>query len=248
MAEEKNGGSGHEWLREELLIVLDLYLRHAPRIPRMRSAEIENACDLMNRLRAMLGRKGRRAPATIDMRIKQFLNADPNASNTGLRGGKATREVWALYAHRPDELAAVVARIRAAVEAKTPLPAFAEEEDEDCVAAEGRLLTRLHRFRDRDQKTAAEKKKKVFAASGALRCEACTFDFSETYGALGEGFIECHHITPLSEAPTAGVKTRPEDLALLCANCHRMIHRAKPWLSVEALKALLEQERLANSG
>jgi putative restriction endonuclease len=33
-----------------------------------------------------------------------------------------------------------------------------------------------------------------------------------------------------------GDTTRLEDLALLCANCHRMIHRASPWLSVEELR------------
>lgn len=36
-----------------------------------------------------------------------------------------------------------------------------------------------------------------------------------------------------------GDKTRLQDLALLCANCHRMIHRARPWLSVEEVRASL---------
>jgi 5-methylcytosine-specific restriction protein A len=72
-----------------------------------------------------------------------------------------------------------------------------------------------------------------------LSCEVCAFDFARTYGKLGEGFIEAHHILPLAEAGTA--TTKPADLALVCSNCHRMLHRAKPWLTPEALHAHLYQ-------
>jgi putative restriction endonuclease len=36
-----------------------------------------------------------------------------------------------------------------------------------------------------------------------------------------------------------GEKTKNEDLALLCSNCHRIVHRKKPWLSVEKLSELI---------
>ncbi|MGX9431611.1 MULTISPECIES: MrcB family domain-containing protein [Bradyrhizobium] len=58
-------------------------------------------------------------------------------------------------------------------------------------------------------------------------CQACNLDFSARYGDIGQGFIEAHHLTPIS-ALTEGVAVQyniAKDFAVLCANCHRMIHR-----------------------
>ena len=63
-------------------------------------------------------------------------------------------------------------------------------------------------------------------------------DFATTYGDRGRGFIECHHRRPLSEL-RGHQRTRLDDLALVCSNCHRMIHPAKPWLSVQEVTLLL---------
>jgi hypothetical protein len=74
-------------------------------------------------------------------------------------------------------------------------------------------------------------------------CKACGFDFAKTYGSLGQGFAEVHHLNPLSERPpdewTAAVQTSVDEVAVLCANCHRMIHRRKPAFSVEELRAMI---------
>ena len=62
------------------------------------------------------------------------------------------------------------------------------------------------------------------------------FDFNKTYGDHGFGYIEAHHKVPLYEI-NAKVETKLSDLAFLCSNCHRMIHRErKDWLSLEELK------------
>lgn len=54
--------------------------------------------------------------------------------------------------------------------------------------------------------------------------EACGFEFEKTYGEIGKGYIECHHLIPLSNFKV-NKETKLEGLALLCSNCHRMIHR-----------------------
>jgi len=61
---------------------------------------------------------------------------------------------------------------------------------------------------------------------GRLFCEVprCGFDFERVYGELGAGFAEVHHLRPLSELRRP-VSTTLADLAVVCANCHRMIHR-----------------------
>lgn len=69
-----------------------------------------------------------------------------------------------------------------------------------------------------------------------LDCMVCGFNFEKIYGQLGKGFIEVHHIVPLADAGKS--LTDPEkDLVVLCANCHRMVHRRRGMcLTVEELK------------
>ncbi len=112
-------------------------------------------------------------------------------------------------------------------------------DDDGFVSHEGKLLTRIHRFRERDRKIVKKKKDKVLKETGRLQCEGCGFDYKETYGQHGDGFIECHHIKPVSEI-NEGEKTTLDDLSLICSNCHRMIHRQRPWLSITQLKSLFE--------
>jgi 5-methylcytosine-specific restriction protein A len=59
------------------------------------------------------------------------------------------------------------------------------------------------------------------------------------YGELGEGFAECHHRTPLGEL-TGKTRTRLADLAIVCANCHRILHRKRArGMTVEQLRERL---------
>nr|WP_244977253.1 HNH endonuclease [Deinococcus humi] len=64
-----------------------------------------------------------------------------------------------------------------------------------------------------------------------MACEACGFDFQAVYGERGKGIAEYQHIVPLSEARER--KTRLDDLVVVWANCHRMIHRASSMWTVE---------------
>ena len=82
-----------------------------------------------------------------------------------------------------------------------------------------------------------EKRKTKFET---IQSETCLFDFKEIYGELGEGFAECHHKKPVSQLKN-NEKTKLDDLAILCANCHRMIHRSKPWKTIDELKKILKK-------
>lgn len=103
-----------------------------------------------------------------------------------------------------------------------------------------RLVSHLRRERDRTLVDA--KKAATLNAKGRLCCEACGFDFSVAYGALGEGFCEVHHLVPLS-ASSESVTTTLDDLAVLCSNCHRIIHRSTPMLSVVELSKVVARDR-----
>lgn len=73
-------------------------------------------------------------------------------------------------------------------------------------------------------------------------CMGCGFNFAEIYGSHGAGYIQVHHLNPLSE-PQGERTTHPRtDLVVLCANCHVMVHRIKnKTLSMKELKRMVEQ-------
>lgn len=74
-----------------------------------------------------------------------------------------------------------------------------------------------------------------------LSCQVCEFNFESTYGEFGYGFIEVHHIKPLSNNHSPVVTNIETDLNVVCANCHRMLHRKKGiTLTIEELKAKLK--------
>lgn len=70
-------------------------------------------------------------------------------------------------------------------------------------------------------------------------CWVCDFDFGSTYGSIGEGFIEVHHRTPVSEIGPAYRVDPRRDLVPLCSNCHSMIHRKRPPYSPPELRSML---------
>ena len=61
-------------------------------------------------------------------------------------------------------------------------------------------------------------------------CAICGFCFEKVYGERGKGFIEVHHIKPLSENQDEVVVDPQKDLICVCSNCHRMFHRKKDYV------------------
>lgn len=101
---------------------------------------------------------------------------------------------------------------------------------------EGAPVLKGHLRRERRSADLARKlKRSTLKRTGRLVCEVCDFDFAAAYGSHGLGYIEAHHIVPLSEA-NESVITRMADLALVCANCHRMLHRSCG-LTLDALRS-----------
>ena len=105
---------------------------------------------------------------------------------------------------------------------------------------EGGKKQRLHLVRERNQTVVRAAKQAALQREGTLRCEACHFCFAEIYGPHGSDFIEAHHRVPVSKLKP-GSRTRVSDIALLCANCHRMIHRGDRTLSLSELRSLLRE-------
>lgn len=122
--------------------------------------------------------------------------------------------------------------------AKDRPPNFDMVTDEDKVFPEGGFKEAIHRKHERNRQVVRLAKERAWQRDQLLPCEICRFSFADTYGELGEAFVEAHHRRPIATL-RRGHETRVEDIALVCANCHRMLHAGDRTLSVKELKNLL---------
>lgn len=98
-------------------------------------------------------------------------------------------------------------------------------EDDDRRWVEGHPKRVAHLRRERAPGLARDKKAAVLVATGKLACEECGFEPAAVHGpAFLDAGLEVHHKVPLADLPP-GTETALADLALLCANCHRIEHR-----------------------
>jgi 5-methylcytosine-specific restriction protein A len=239
--------SNPDWSRDELIVALDVYLKYRPNPPGKGSKEISDLSRVVNQLGAKLFRSDSRSATFrnengVYMKLMNFSRFDPEYTVGGrrglVRGAKLEEEVWKEFSGDPDHCHDVAQAIIASLE-RPEIEFGADDEGDDLQEApEGRLLTRIHFYRERRRDLVESKRKKAMARNGRLACEVCEFDFSIAYGGRGLGFIECHHTKPLATLGTE-IKTHIDDLALVCANCHRMIHRRHPWLTLAELRGLI---------
>jgi predicted restriction endonuclease len=111
---------------------------------------------------------------------------------------------------------------------RRPLEFFEEFDEVSHLATEDYRRLRIHRTIDRVHS------KKVKALHGFV-CALCSVNLEDVYGEVGKAYIEAHHLNPVSE--NAGRRVTldlKKDYVVLCANCHRMVHRAKLPHSLEA--------------
>jgi 5-methylcytosine-specific restriction endonuclease McrA len=128
-----------------------------------------------------------------------------------------------------------------AVDAPEPVAPEAEDNLEDFQHDEGLRSSAERSFFERNPDLSRRAKEFY----GCV-CQVCGFDFVRVYGEIGQDYAEVHHLNPLSERSpeewTEAVRTRISDVAVLCANCHRMIHRRRPALSLDELRTFMRIE------
>ncbi|NYH52601.1 5-methylcytosine-specific restriction protein A [Nocardiopsis arvandica] len=235
------------WAWDELVLACDLVARNGWKGIDATKPEVINLSELLQHL--PLHPESERAPTFrnpngVGRKTHDIATAHPDHTGARTNGGQLDREVLQAFLEDPERMHAAAKGIREGVLSGelAELSAFEEEEpDEEISAPEGRLLIRKHYARERNRKLRMQKIDQTRAQGLPIACEACGFDFGRTYGARGSNYIEVHHIVPLHHIGES--RTRLQDLALMCANCHRMIHVSKPWLTVEQLRTLIEKQR-----
>jgi 5-methylcytosine-specific restriction enzyme A len=175
----------------------------------------------------------------------KLLNMRSFERGRGLSYSKIDEEVFTELASHPEKVSSLAETIRKAIDLdeteRNSSQATASIEELEWEFAEGRLLTSIHVRRERSPKVRqaliAHRKE-----SGLLACDLCHWSCGSASSAFKDAAFEAHHLVPLALL-IEGRKTKLGDVALLCANCHRLIHRAislqKRWLTLEDARQVL---------
>ncbi|WP_109001522.1 HNH endonuclease [Streptomyces rishiriensis] len=234
-----------DWARDEIIMACHLVMANGWKglnASDRRVIELSGLLQLMP-IHAETDRNEKfRNPNGVARKTFDIATRHPDYPGKPTNGGALDAEVLHEFLARPAEMAEVAQLVRHGITAGDlqTLP-LDDDENLDYSAPEGRLLMSRHKRRERNKDLRKKKIAAVLKQGGALACEACGFDFEEVYGDRGSGYIECHHVVPLHEAGEG--RTKLSDLALICANCHRMIHRRAPWPTPKELGNLIENRR-----
>ena len=116
---------------------------------------------------------------------------------------------------------------------------FLELSEDDTAYAEGKVVVRTVRERQRSRKLVNDAKAKFRAThNGRLYCEVCGFDFDQFYGI---DYIEAHHTEAIASLEGETENTI-EAVVMLCANCHRAAHSRTPPYSFEELREMMNKD------
>jgi 5-methylcytosine-specific restriction protein A len=241
-------GKSPDWNRDELILACDLVWANGWHELRAEYPQVVELSQLLQRYGAHpveVRTATFRNPNSVGRKTTDIATQHPDYRGVPTRGGRLDREVLADFIANPHEMHGQALALREAI-------LTGKDDDEDLVhdpadpdlgnvsAQVSGLLERMHLRRERDRGIRDKAVKAFKRRHGHVACEACGFDFAAVYGTRGEDYIECHHKVPLS---ASGVTTiRIDDFVLLCSNCHRMIHRTRPWLSFGELIDLIARK------
>lgn len=234
-----HGHGNPPWTRDETILALDLYLLCEGKVP---SPDDKRVIQLSQMLQSLpfhgtgVRKESFRNPAGVGFKLQNLRNV---ATGEGLGNVSETdRRVWAELGSEPEKVKRIAETIRRIIE----LPAVQDNsvQDGEEEFLEGRIITRIHKARERNPVV----RLRLLAARrklGQLECEICSANPQQLRATLADAMFEAHHVVPLSKN-TLG-KSLLNDLALLCANCHRLLHRAiaieRRWIGIDEARSLL---------
>jgi len=237
-----------DWTRDEIILACDLVYLNGWRELR---AEYPQVIDLSSLLRQYwihpvdTRTNTFRNPNSVGRKTTDIATQHPDYQGTPTRGSKLDKQILDEFLANPAEMHQQAQALRAAIAGgdvtSDPVDDVTDVDLDGVAATEGGLLEQLHLRRERSRSIRDRALKAHKRKHGIVACEACNFDFAAIYGPRGEDYIECHHRIPLSES--GSTRTRVTDFVLLCSNCHRMIHRYRPWLKFEDLVALVRTRK-----
>jgi 5-methylcytosine-specific restriction protein A len=213
------GHGNPKWTREELILALDLYFQTRNSLP---GPKDQRVIALSRELRSLpyhaeaARKQSFRNPDGVAFKLQNLRQV---ATGQGLSNtSKADREIWEHLGDDPGRTRIAAARVRAGIK----IAGQSHNELEEHEFIEGRAVTQAHRRIERNRRI----RKRLLDSrldSDGLACDMCAMESGHLPIELRTSVFEAHHRVPISAGgPT---KTKISDMALLCANCHRLLHR-----------------------
>lgn len=236
------GHGNPNWRRDEVILALDLYFDCENSVP---SGGDNRVIELSKLLRSFphhsqaVRRKSFRNPAGVAFKLQNIRQV---ATGKGLGNtSKVDREVWKEFGNDRQKTKELANLIRSGIQL---LEEIKDDSVEIAYFFEGRVVTETHLRRERHPQI----RKQLLAErsrQGRLACEICGCASTTASSEIALAMFEAHHILPLSA--TQERDTKLSDMALLCANCHNMVHKAisiqKKWLSIEECRFFIFDKR-----
>jgi len=233
-----HGHGNPKWARDETILALNLYFGCDGNIPDSNDKRIRELSEFLRALphhHTAAKKNSFRNPDGVAFKLQNLRQV---ATGKGLANVSETdRSVWAEFGSDPEAVKKLAALIRSTV---ANAEASESDDDNEDEFSEGRVLTEVHKRRERDRRI----RRRLLTARrklGALTCDMCLSGTPCRDPKLEDALFEAHHVVPISSSLER--KTRLSDMALVCANCHRLLHRAisigKRWLGVADGKKLL---------
>lgn len=171
-------------------------------------------------------------PETLRLELARAQGRTGRTDAAAKGFGNGTKRIR-LYITVPGELDAktLIGRLSSPSREETIFPEEAATPASFLEGAAKQVLVNRYE-RDRDARHAC------ISAHG-VTCAVCSFSFESVYGERGRGFIHVHHIEPLATKAGPTLVDPVKDLRPVCPNCHAMLHRFAPTMTIEQLKTLM---------
>jgi len=150
--------------------------------------------------------------------LANLQNRFPNHTWTPQAGGLSI----------PDEIAQ---ELFATIQDNSNFSFPPSEKKEVQLYAEGKAKSLTYKTYDRNPRA-----RQACIEHYGYSCCVCGFNFEDAYGDLGAKYIEVHHLHQVADVGEEYMINPIDDLRPVCANCHRMLHKTRPPLSISDLK------------
>lgn len=243
------------WSWDELVIAVDMIASNGWQSIQKSDLRVAALSEFLRRQPEAAHSQDSRGPGSVYFKLENIRSAHPDYPLKKTKGGKTTQLVVDAYLDDPEGMhRAAQALWKEGNLSRPDADQLIDEVDGDEPAAtdgvsyakavEGRVVQRLVRVAERDPKLRKDKIAQSRTERGSIACETCGFDFEVAYPGLGEGFVHVHHVVPLHF--TGVIENGVEDLILVCANCHVMIHRQSPWKTPDQLREILAKSTVSS--
>lgn len=226
-----------KWTEEEMILALDVYFKLEPHQLNKRNRRVLDLSILLNHLdihQNVSEMENFRNPTGVSMILQNIASIDPMASNRGLpNASKLIKRMFEQYTMQRDRLHQLAYDIKDSISdpmIRYGLYRYGDEEG-------GELCNFAHQEFER-LSNVNEFKKELIGNEEAALCEVCKLDLYNVYGERAHAAISCHYDETLLRLDQVE-STNTSDWALVCQNCHTIMHQHPIWLTTKEMSRLI---------